>query len=352
MLRAFPLLLLAMTACVRGPTRPGPTGPKGAPTTVVDTESSPDALVCRPAKFPDTTAGRRLEELVAAVNEPDASATEDFVAEAMTAFSRQRHAQLIWGMRAGSTIATCRVHSTAANEVVAILGDTDANGVSDFGWFVLSVDHSGKVASFGFMPATREDIARPIESLDDDDVRQVAEAVAEGLADYVFADKAAEMATRIRKAREGGEYAGINNGHALAQRLNDDILAVTSDKHLSVIYSASVLERPGPETGPTPEQVERIEQQAANDEFGVPVAEVRDGNVGYLDVRGLLPPELSGEAVAAAMTKLADADVLIMDLRHFEGGYTAGVAYMASYLFGDEPVHRGLHGLRLLHRVV
>ncbi|PZS37120.1 MAG: hypothetical protein DLM62_20875 [Pseudonocardiales bacterium] len=49
---------------------------------------------------------------------------------------------------------------------------------------------------------------------------------------------------------------------------------------------------------------------------GIARAERLDGNVGYLDLRPLLfPPLAAGEAVAAAMTLIAPADALLIDLR-------------------------------------
>ena len=73
---------------------------------------------------------------------------------------------------------------------------------------------------------------------------------------------------------------------------------------------------------------------------GIARAERLDGNVGYLDLRPLLfPPVVAGEAVAAAMTLIAPAEALILDLRQCLGGSPDMVAMVCSYLFGDEPVH-------------
>jgi hypothetical protein len=232
----------------------------------------------------------------------------------------------------------CRAESSATDEVVAILGTAGPEGTSVYEWFILSIDSSGKVASLVIEPASREDLTRPVEKLDDEALRQVVEGVADGLAGYVFADKAAAMAAKIRKARDAGEYAGMT-ARKLARRLTDDLRAVTSDKHLGVVYSASVLEPPAPGREPTPEEIEQHRKQAAQDNFGMPVAEIREGNVGYLLVLGFLPPELAAEAVAETMSKLADADVLVIDLRQNGGGSPHGVALMTSYLFGSKRVH-------------
>jgi C-terminal processing protease CtpA/Prc len=73
---------------------------------------------------------------------------------------------------------------------------------------------------------------------------------------------------------------------------------------------------------------------------GIARAEWLDGNVGYLDLRPLLfPPSIAGEAVAAAMTLIAPADALLIDVRQCLGGDPGMVAMLCTYLFGAEPVH-------------
>jgi C-terminal processing protease CtpA/Prc len=52
----------------------------------------------------------------------------------------------------------------------------------------------------------------------------------------------------------------------------------------------------------------------------------------------LYPAVLSGERIAAAMTLLAHADSLIIDVRACLGGSPDAVALLCSYLFDDEPV--------------
>lgn len=48
---------------------------------------------------------------------------------------------------------------------------------------------------------------------------------------------------------------------------------------------------------------------------------------------------LAGDALAAAMTALADVDALILDVRESQGGSPRMVAMLASYLFEPAPVH-------------
>jgi hypothetical protein len=349
--RVFALLLL--TACASEPSASNIRVPDVKPSTAVEPEPSSDTSVCRTAKFPETPAGRRLEELVAVFNTTEASVAETFVATAISPkfTPAQPREQLVRSIQGdGHAVALCRIESSTASEVTAILEDTDAEPGNEFGWFIVSVDESGKVTSFGDAYVTREDLMRGVEPLDDEGVGQAVDGVADGLAGYVYADKAAQMATRIREARDAGEYAGITDGHKLAWRLTNDVRAVTGDKHLGVVYSASVLPPHEPERKMTTEELEDFKQRAAVDNFGMPVAEIREGNVGYLVVHGFLPPELAADAIAETMSEIADADVLVIDLRQNGGGSPDGVALMTSYLFGDKRVHLNDIHYRSLNR--
>lgn len=299
-------------------------------------KSPGDASPCAPTAAPQTAAGRRLAALIAATNAPDRTAAEVFVATAMTDEVRARHGAFVLG-NAGDALVfeLCRVEYSGPAQIVALVAGADEEGRIQHAALVLVVDDDDKVASLGIMPASPEDLTAPIEGLDEEGRGRIVEAVAEGLGGYVFADKAAAMATRIRAAQAADEYAGITNSHLLAHRIAEDLFAVTQDKHLDVLYQAF----PEPIREPTPEEVERYAEQAKRDNYGMPIAELRPGNIGYLKVLGFHPAEDAADAISATMSKLADADALIIDLRENGGGSPSGVAFMSSYLFGEARVH-------------
>jgi hypothetical protein len=153
-----------------------------------------------------------------------------------------------------------------------------------------------------------------------------------------------EQAIRARQKR--GEYDSIVSGRQLAQALTEHLRAVSKDKHLGVNYSPQLLP-PEPSSGPPTDQPPADEQArrerqhafAARQNFGFARLERLTGNVGYLDLRGFMPPEIAGETTTAAMTFLAGCDAVIFDMRQNGGGHPAGVAYITSYLFGPQPVH-------------
>jgi C-terminal processing protease CtpA/Prc len=61
-------------------------------------------------------------------------------------------------------------------------------------------------------------------------------------------------------------------------------------------------------------------------------SEVLDDGVGYVKFNAFMHPDMCARAATEAMTKIADARVLIIDLRDNRGGTPQMVAYVASYL--------------------
>ena len=72
--------------------------------------------------------------------------------------------------------------------------------------------------------------------------------------------------------------------------------------------------------------------------IAVLTSEVQPGNVGYLKFNFFGPVDECGDDATDALTKLADTDALIIDLRDNGGGQPAMVAYISSYLF-DQRTH-------------
>lgn len=155
---------------------------------------------------------------------------------------------------------------------------------------------------------------------------------------YVFPEKAALMEKALRKRERNQEYQAIISAQGLAQKLTDDLRAVVHDKHLAVDYFHR---GPPPERRPesSPEDRQRRLDFARRLGFGVGRIERLPGNLGYLELRAFIEPELSAAAVAKAFDRVADTDALIIDLRRNDGGHPLSVALVCSYFFGPEPVH-------------
>jgi C-terminal processing protease CtpA/Prc len=170
--------------------------------------------------------------------------------------------------------------------------------------------------------------------------KEVVDTLVKRLDDtYVFPDVAAKMEQSLR-AHES-EYAQITSARQLAQKLTEDLQAVSHDKHIRVRYSHdSIPVRPNDNHEPSAEEREQIRRELGRINYGFERVERLPGNIGYIDLRGFTPAEIGGgETVAAAFNFLANTDALIIDLRQNGGGDPAQVALICSYLFGAERVH-------------
>ena len=181
------------------------------------------------------------------------------------------------------------------------------------------------------------------KALDDAARERVVERVLEELErGYVYPEVAARMEEDVRARLARGEYAALSQPEAFARALTEHLQGVSKDKHLRVRWSARPLpQRPDREPGPAEMTAmrERRRAEEARRNFGFERVERLSGNIGYLDLRGFLPPEIMGPTADAAFAFLGHTDALIVDLRKNGGGAPEGVAYVSSFLFGEEPVH-------------
>ncbi len=181
--------------------------------------------------------------------------------------------------------------------------------------------------------AAQQDSSAP---LSDSDIAATVNALAESLRrDYVFEDKAAEIATLLTKKLEDDRYDGMSDRRRLAEVLTRDIQSVNQDLHLRV-----QLNPPQP-TGPrlSPEEMHRLRLESGQRRnFGFEKIEKLAGNVGYLDLRGFASPRYGGSTAVAAMTLLQYSDAIIIDLRNNGGGDPEMIQLISSYFF-DEPTH-------------
>lgn len=157
----------------------------------------------------------------------------------------------------------------------------------------------------------------------------VDDLIAKLHAGYVFPKKAVEAETALRERLERGEYESYGQPTAFAERLTSDLQDVTHDRHLRV--------RPRPAAAPP---ASGPQSQRPDPATAIGAVEILDGNVGYVEIRSFgFPPDIVRDLVRDAMTQMADADALIVDVRRNGGGDPGFVALVSSYLFDEEPVH-------------
>jgi hypothetical protein len=158
--------------------------------------------------------------------------------------------------------------------------------------------------------------------------------------EYVFPDVAAKMEAAVRARQKKGEYDKLTTASALSTALTAHLQAVSQDKHLHVECFAGVVPPDEDEEKPAdPAERERRLKFERRVNHGFEKVERLPGNIGYLEMRGFTDPATGGDTAAAAMTFVADADALIIDLRRNGGGEASMVAFVSSYLFESKPVH-------------
>jgi len=150
---------------------------------------------------------------------------------------------------------------------------------------------------------------------------------------YVFPDVAARTAAGLEAQQKRGDYRGITDGEVFAVRLEDDLKALSGDKHLGVDYFTEGKPPQEPSSRPHPDP-----RKLAASNCGFEKADHYPPNIGYLKLNAFAEPEFCSSTAVAAMNFLADSDALIVDLRDNGGGSPHMVALISSYLF-DEPTH-------------
>ena len=156
---------------------------------------------------------------------------------------------------------------------------------------------------------------------------------------YVEPDVAERVSDRLRA--RAAAYAGLDAA-AFADAVSDDMLAVSGDQHLFLQY----VEQGIPESTMDTVDEDLVDEDLVDDAalraeramlsgHGFARVERLPGNVGLLDIRNFYDPAVAGagEAAVAAMTLVASADALIVDLRQNTGGEPDMVTLTMSYLF-------------------
>ncbi|MEM1134675.1 MAG: S41 family peptidase [Bacteroidota bacterium] len=165
---------------------------------------------------------------------------------------------------------------------------------------------------------------------------------------YVFPEVADEMSKTLKRNLKEGKYHSFINPKELAQQLTNDLLSISKDKHLMVVYNPKIIAR---ELALTNE--DRINEEAEwakelvkhlkRDNYGFREVKILEQNIGYIDLREFVDPKYGGETLTSAMYFLSNTDAIIVDLRQNDGGSPWMVQLLASYFFSSEPVHLANH---------
>src|SRR5262245_56650453 len=167
--------------------------------------------------------------------------------------------------------------------------------------------------------------------------RAVVERVAQLIAENYFNPaRATEIAAMLRERAVAGAFDRYANPGDLAAQITT--LIEPYDHHFRVEWSALAAAPPGPQQAGGPPDFDRFRRAVARGNYGFARAEILPGGVGYVDVRSFAhfqPDDAASSparrAADAAMTMVANAEPIIIDLRDSSGGSPAMVGYLASY---------------------
>lgn len=288
------------------------------------------ALAQAPA-IPDTPAGHTLHAWLDAFNSGDRARIENYVktidasqdADGMIDFRGHTGGFDLLSVDSSEPLHI-QFRVKEKNSATQAIGD-----------LVVKVGNPPTVATFGLRAIPPG--ATPVNVVLDAPLRQrVIDGIKADLTEYyVDAGVAAKMNAALDAHVKSGDYAKITNGNALAEKLTDDLRAVSHDGHLRVNFSP--FKMPPPHE-PTPDDQARMREQMLGDNCAFDKVEILPGNIGYIKFDGFMDADICGATVAAAMGFVAHTDALIFDLRENGGGQPAMVTLIASYLF-DQPTH-------------
>lgn len=163
----------------------------------------------------------------------------------------------------------------------------------------------------------------------------IGDAIKQVKDNYVFPELATKVEAALRQNQKRGAYDNVTSAHKLSDLLTEHMQAVAKDKHLRIYYSEQPIPLQDKLGQPSAEQkaAKLAELKAMN--FGVERVERLPHNIGYLDLRSFAPANAAANALAAAMTLVANTDALIIDLRRNGGGDPNTGALLASYLLKE-----------------
>jgi hypothetical protein len=148
---------------------------------------------------------------------------------------------------------------------------------------------------------------------------------------YVDEARRAQIAQRLEESRASGRYA-TTDPRLLANRVTEDLRAVTNDGHMSLQWDPATYTRLVEEAGSAVPPQSRSEEESVRINHGLGEMRILPGNVRYLRISAFAwVPDRTGAAYDAAMAFLREGDAVIIDLRDNNGGNASAVRYAISH---------------------
>lgn len=282
-------------------------------------------------RVPATPAGRTLEAWLEVMSSGDRAKAEQYVktvdpkasVDGLVSFHDQTGGFVLLGIDSSEPLHI-RFRVREKNGPTTALGS-----------FAVKDGNPPTVETFGLHAIPPG--ATPVNVTVDAGLRaKVIAGIDEDLAKYYIDPAVAkQMEEAIDAHAKAGDYNSITDGDAFAERLTNDLRAVSHDRHLGVNFAP--FKAPPPHE-PTDEDRARMKEQLERDNCAFRKVEILPGNIGYVKFDGFMPAGICAPTVVAAMNFVAHTDAVIFDLRQNGGGDPLMVSFVASYLF-EHPTH-------------
>ena len=166
----------------------------------------------------------------------------------------------------------------------------------------------------------------------------VVDSIAKFMKDkYVFPDKGKEMGDLISENLKEGKYDDITNPREFAEKLSEDLLSISNDRHIGVMYMPeriALIKKA--EEDENNKELEKMEKRSGEfNNFYFKEIEILPGNVGYLKFNGFMDASVAAPTAVAAMNFLTHTDALIIDLTDNGGGSPSLIQLITTYFFDD-----------------
>jgi hypothetical protein len=154
---------------------------------------------------------------------------------------------------------------------------------------------------------------------------------------YIYPDKAALMASTIKKNYKSGAYNNTREKRELAFLINRDLQAANKDGHLLIIYNPKLA---ASLQGSKQDSVEKKAVEldfACENNFFFSKVELLTDNIGYIRWNEFTPfVEEAKPTLNAAFQFVSNCNALIIDMRYNRGGEPPLVVQIESYFFNEQ----------------
>ena len=154
--------------------------------------------------------------------------------------------------------------------------------------------------------------------------------------EYVFPEVADQCIKMLNDNLKLGKYKKIDSPEKFTEKVEQDLQLVSNDKHFRVKYINRDNIQSNQINTPEDDFLSKIKsnQFLIRGNYGFMNVKWISGNIGYLDIRAFVSPDIATEKAVAVMKYLSDMDAIIIDLRNaVMGGSPEMVALISSYFF-------------------